>query len=172
MRLVTPRSEVVVEGDWTWLQPVQSSTRVRHTVGTFLLAVLIFLGMVTAILLPPPASMAATAVLAALAIALFVAIVRSAGSRLALSGLGLYVQNGGRAHQVGWAAVRGVYGAPARGRMRVVIDDGYRPRRTRAAFESAVAHRWLDIAAAEAERRQLRPQPHPDGLGFIATAGA
>lgn len=159
-----------MEGDWTWLQPVPSSTRIRHTLGTFVLAVLIFSGMATAILLPPPASLAATTVVAAVALALFVAIVRGAGSRLALSGLGLYVQNGGRAQQVGWAAVRGVYGTPARGRLRVVVDDGYRPRTTRAAFESAVARRWLDLAAAEAQRRQLRPQPRPDGLGFTTTA--
>lgn len=39
MRLVVPRSEVVTDdAGWTWLQPAQRSTRVRHTTGTFFLA--------------------------------------------------------------------------------------------------------------------------------------
>jgi hypothetical protein len=166
MRLVTPRSEVVASDDLTWLRPVESSTRARHTLGTFLLAVLILAGGATATLLPPAAALPVTAAVIAAGLALLVAIVRGAGSRLALSDVGVYLENGGSAHQVGWAAVRGLYGRPVRGRVRVVVDDGYRPRSTRATFELAAARDWLELAAAEAQRRQLQPLSRPDGLGF------
>ena len=172
MHLVTPRSSVVVEDDLTWLRPVESSTRMRHTLGTFLLAVLILAGGAAFTLLPAPVSLAATVVVVALGVALFVSIVRSAGSRVALSDVGLYLQNGGRAYQVGWAAVRGVYGRPARGRLRVVIDDGYRARSTRAAFETDAAQRWLDLVTAEAARRQLQPRPPAEGPGFTSGAAS
>lgn len=170
MRLVTPRSEISVDQDWTWLQPVAASTRMRHTLGTFVLAALILAGMATSTLLSPAAALPATAAVAGTAVALFVAIVRSAGSRLALSGLGLYLQNGGRARQVGWAAVRGVHVRRTRGRVRLVIDDGYRARATRATFQTDVARQWLALAAEEARRRRLDPQPDPDGLGFTTAA--
>lgn len=172
MRLVTPRSEVVVDDDWTWLQPVVSSTRLRHTLGTFLLAVLILAGGATATLLPPPSSVSATVGVAAVGLWLFVAVVRSAGSRVGVSGLGLYLQNGGSAYQVGWPAIQGVHTTPAGARVRLVIDDGYRPRTTRATFDPAVTRSWVEIAVAEASRRQLHPQPRPDGLGFSTDAGA
>lgn len=167
MRLVAPRSEVVAEATgWTWLQPVRTSTRRRHTLGTFLLATLIVIGMATATLLPPPASVAATVAVAGAAIALFVAILRSAASRIALSGAGVYLQEGAHAQEVGWAAVRGLTTAPRRGRVRIVIDDGYRSRTTRSAFDVAPAAKWLEEARHEAARRRLHPIVAPDGMGF------
>lgn len=167
MRLMIPRSEVRTDDTGlTWLQPVESSTRVRHTVGTFLLALLILVGGATWTLLPGPWGVAATAVVVATGAWLLAGIVRGAASRVAWSGLGLYVQDGARAEQVGWLAVRGLAATPAGRRWRIRIDDGYRPHTTRASFEATVARQWLDSAAEEARRRRLFPTPLPDGKGF------
>lgn len=171
MRGMIPRSEVVTDATgWTWLQPVTSSTRVRHTVGTFFIALLILVGGATWTLLPQPYGWLTTCVVAGVGAWLLFGIVRGAATKLAWSELGLYVQNGGRAEQVGWTAIRGVEAVPAGRRWRLRIDDGYRPRTTRASFEAAAARRWLATAAEEAERRRLDPTVLPDGAGF--TAGA
>ena len=169
MRVVIPRSEVVTdETGWTWLQPVASSTRARHTVGTFFLALAILLGGAAWTLLPRPASVLATAAVTAAGLWLLWGIVRGAGSRIALSDLGLYVQDGGRAAQVGWAAIRGISAAPMGRRWRISIDDGYQQRTTRTGFDVQVAREWLAHATAEAARRQLAPVALPDGAGFTS----
>lgn len=169
MGVVTPRSEVVSDAaGWTWLQPVESSTRARHTAGTFVLAVLILAGMATSTLLPLTSAVPATAVVVAAAGWLVAAIVRGAASRLALSDLGLYVQDGARVLQVAWTAVEAVTARPAGGRWRIHVDDGHRPRTTRAAFETPVARAWLELATAEARRRRLEPEALPNGRGFTA----
>lgn len=169
MRLVTPRSEVVMdEAGWTWLQPRTGSTRARHTLGTFLLAVLILIALATSTLLPRPASVAATALVIGVGAILLARIVRGAASRVALGGVGIYLQNGGQAHQVGWPAVRGVSGRPRRRRVHIVIDDGYRPRATRATFDAEHARQWLRLAAEEARRRRLEPVMLDDDLGFTS----
>lgn len=171
MRLVHPRSEVAAEPDgWTWLRPVAASTRRRHTLGTFLLAVLILGAMATATLLGSPAAIVATVAVAALAATLLIAMVRSAASRVALSGVGIYLQEGASALAVGWPAIRGVTGVARAGRVRIVIDDGYRSRTTRGAFDPAVAAQWLDEATREAARRRLNPQAADNGLGFTAAS--
>lgn len=171
MRLMIPRSEVVTDDTgWTWLQPLASSTRVRHTVGTFFIALLILTGGATWTLLPQPYNWLATGAVVALGAWLLYGIVRGAATKIAWSDLGLYVQDGGRAEQVGWTAVRGLAAVPAGKRWRVRIDDGYRPRTTRASFETAVARTWLATAAEEAARRRLDPTVLPDGAGFTAEA--
>ena len=171
MRLVLPRSEVVTDDTgWIWLQPVERSTRVRHTVGTFFLALLILVGGATWTLLSPPVGAALTAAVVALGLWLLAGIVRGAASRVALSGLGLYVQDGGRAAQVGWTAVRAVTAEANGRRVRIRIDDGHRARTTRTSFEAPAARTWLAAAEAEAARRQLRPVALPNGAGFTAPA--
>lgn len=170
MRLVVPRSEVVTDdNDWTWLQPVERSTRVRHTAGTFVLALLILVGGATWTLLARPAAIVATTVVVVTALWLLAGIVRGAGSRIAMSGLGLYVQDGGRAAQVGWTAVRGVTARRSGRRVRIRIDDGHRSTTTRTSFEAAAARQWLELTTAEAARRQLEPVALPDGTGFTAS---
>lgn len=169
MRLMIPRSEVVTDDTgWTWLQPRASSTRARHTVGTFFIALLILVGGATWTLLAQPYGWLATGAVIAIGLWLLAGIVRGAGTKIAWSDLGLYVQNGGRAEQVGWAAVRGVAAVPAGRRWRLRIDDGHRPRTTRASFEAAPARRWLATAADEAARRSLDPTVLPGGAGFTA----
>lgn len=171
MRMMIPRSEVVTDdAGWTWLQPLVSSTRVRHTTGTFFIALLILAGGATWTLLPQPSGAVATSAVVALGGWLLWGIVRGAGTKIAWSDLGLYVQDGGRAEQVGWTAVRGISAVPAGRRWRVRVDDGHRPRTTRASFEAAAARQWLASAADEAGRRRLDPTLLPDGAGF--TAGA
>jgi hypothetical protein len=170
MRLVVPRSEVVTDDNgWTWLQPVVSSTRTRHTAGTFVLAVLILAAGATWTLLPQPAALAATGVVVVTGLWLLAGIVRGAASRVALSALGLYVQDGGSAEQVGWTAVHSVAAQPHHGRWRISIDDGTRARTTRAGFEPAAARQWLELVTAEAARRQLAPVPLAEGSGFTAS---
>jgi hypothetical protein len=95
-------------------------------------------------------------------------LVRGAGSRLALSDLGLFVQDAGHVAQVGWAAIVGVQAVPARGRWRIRIDDGYRPRTTRTTFDVPAARDWLALVTTEADRRQLALQVLPGGAGFTA----
>lgn len=162
-----PRSEVVTDdAGLVWLQPVAASTRVRHTFGTFLLALLILAGGATWTLLAWPWRLVASAAVAAVGAWLLVGIVLGAGSRVAWSALGVYVQEGARAQQVGWAAVRGLAAAPTGRRWRICIDDGYRPRTTRASFDAGTARQWLDSATEEARRRRLAPTPLRDGTGF------
>lgn len=169
MRLVVPRSEVTTdETGWTWLQPRPASTRVRHTLGTFVLAALIVLGGAAWYLLPPPYPLPATLLVAAVGVWLLVGIAFGAGSRVALSDLGLYVQDGGSAAQLGWSAIAGVTAVTAGRRWRIRIDDGARSRTTRAAFEVPVARQWLALVTAEAERRRLSPMALPDGGGFTS----
>ena len=169
MRFVVPRSEVVTDdAGWTWLQARPASTRVRHTVGTFFLAALIVVGGATWYLLQPPLHVVATVGVVALGIWLFVAIVVGAASRVALSDLGLYVQDWGRAEQLGWAAVAGVTAVAAGRRRRICIDDGTRSRTTRAAFDAGAARQWLDLVTAEAQRRRLNPHTLADGGGFTS----
>jgi hypothetical protein len=167
MDVVRPRSRIVAAaGGLTWLEPVEASTRARHTLGTFLLALLILIGGATATLLPVAAAVPATALVVAAAGWLLLCIVRDAGTRLALSGTGVHLLQGARAQQVGWAAIRGVTARRRGRRLRVVIDDGHRPVTTRASFEAAVTRRWLELVTAEARRRRLDPVVAPDGLGF------
>lgn len=170
MRLMIPRSEVVADDNgWTWLQPVVSSTRARHTLGTFVLALLILTGGATWTLLVWPFGVAATAGVVALGLWLLFSIVRGAASRVAWSGQGVYLQEGARAEQVAWVAVRGLAAAPSGRRWRIRIDDGHRPRTTRASFDAAVARQWLALATEEADRRQLSPTALPDGAGFTSS---
>lgn len=167
MRLVIPKSEVVTdEVGWTWLRAAERSTRLRHTTGTFFLSLFIICAGATWILLPAPAGQIATVAIVALGLWLLAGIVRGAASKVALSELGLYMQDGGSAAQVGWAAVRGVQAAPAGRRLRIRIDDGHRPRTTRAAFDAGAAREWLALAEVEAGRRQLAPITLPEGAGF------
>lgn len=170
MRLLIPRSEVVTdEGGWTWLQPSAASTRRRHTAGTFLLALFILIGGATWTLLVSPYRYAATAAVVAAGIWVLTGIVRGAASRVAWSGLGLYVQEGAHAQQVAWTGVRGVVAEPAGGRWRIRIDDGHRPRTTRGSFEAGAARQWLAAAADEAGRRRLSPDVAADGSGFTTS---
>lgn len=173
MRLVVPHSEVTTdEAGWTWLQPRPASTRVRHTLGTFCLAALIVIGGATWYLLPPPYPLPATLLVVAVGVWLFVGIAFGAGSRVALSDIGLYVQDGGSAAQLGWSAIVGVTAVSAGRRWRIRIDDGSRSRTTRAAFDVAVARRWLALVLAEADRRRLDPVVLPDGAGFTGRSRA
>ena len=168
MRLVVPRSEVTTdEVGWIWLQPRPASTRLRHTLGTFVLAALIVAGGATWYLLPPPYPVPATLAVAAAGIWLLIGIAFGAGSRVALSDLGLYVQDGGSAAQLGWAAIAAVTAVRTGRRWRIRVDDGTRSRTTRAAFDIAAAQQWLALVTAEAGRRQLDPVALPDGAGFI-----
>ena len=173
MRLVVPHSEVITdEAGWTWLQPRPASTRVRHTLGTFGLAALIVAGGATWYLLPPPYPLPVTLLVATVGVWLLVGIAFGAGSRVALSDVGLYVQDGGSAAQLGWSAIAGVTAVSAGGRWRIRIDDGTRARTTRAAFDIAVARRWLALVLAEADRRRLDPVAMPDGAGFTGRSPA
>ncbi|MPZ73522.1 MAG: hypothetical protein GEU74_09875 [Nitriliruptorales bacterium] len=167
MRVVIPRSEVVVDAaGWTWLQPAPGSTRARHTAGTFALAILFVAGMAAWTLLPQPAAAVATAVVAAAAATLLWRIIRGARSRLAWSPIGIYVQNGGQAQQLAWAAVHGVATSPSGRRLRVVVDDGYHRVVSSADFDPDCVRRWLMSLLQEAKRRRLEPVVVGPGPGF------
>lgn len=169
MRLLAAHSEVITDGQgWVWLQPRQASLRLRLTLVSLLLTVVLFAIVAATTLAPSVLAVPAVALLAACGLALVVRTVRECHTRVAVCDLGVFVSEGAGSRQIGWAALDGVRAEPARGRVRIAVAAGVDSRTTRAAFDREPARTWLVAATATARRRRLAPVAAPDGLGFTA----
>lgn len=166
MGLLSPRSEIVEADGWLWLAPRRRSVRRRHSLASFLLATLIWAGLLVFALVPGAARLLALTPLAALAVWLVLATSRSGHTRVAMSPLGVALQTGLETTQIGWPALQMVAGRLVRGRVRVLLGTGDQIHTCRATFDADAAREWLDRCTAEARRRNLDPQPADDDLGW------
>lgn len=169
MRVLAARSQVVSEHGWLWLRPVTGSVRLQPSLASLLLATLVPAAIAAWSLLPRVAGVPLTAVLVALGAMVVVRTALQGATRLAMGDLGVVIQDGAQVAQVAWGAIEGLRGVRVRGRVRIALDAGRDSRVSRAGFDPEAAREWLDHAAAEADRRNLRPVAAENGLGFTAT---
>jgi hypothetical protein len=166
MQVFSPRSEIVEADGWLWLAPRRRSVKRRHSLASFLIALLIWLGLLAYELVPGVARYFAIAPPGVLALWLILLTARTGQTRVAMSPVGVALQTGIETTQIGWPALRMVAGEPVHGRVRVLLGTGDRIHTARATFDVAPAREWLARCAEEARRRNLDPVPVEGGLGW------
>jgi hypothetical protein len=166
MGLFSPRSEIVEADGWLWLAPRRRSVKRRHSIASFLIATLLWGGLLVYQLLPRVARELAIVLFIVLSIWLIGLTARTGQTRVAMSPIGVALHTGLEATQIGWSALRMVAGQPVRGRVRVLLSTGDQVHMAPATFDAVPAREWLDRCAAEARRRNLDPVPVEGALGW------
>lgn len=164
------RRSTVTTGDdgWTWLAADRRGARLRQTAWSLVLSLLL-IGLAAAATLPPRAlAIPLVAIVLGASLWLVGRLWRRSHSAVAVSARGVAVRTGFDVAQIGWPAVVAVIGAPAGGRVRIVVETRDGQHASAATFTRGPASDWLATATATAASRHLAPQPLDGIAGFRA----
>lgn len=151
---------------WTWLAPSRRGTRLRQTLWSAVLSLVVIVLAAAATLPPPLIAVPLVALVLGGGIGLAVTLWNRAHSAVAVSALGIAVRGGFDVAQIGWPALEAVHGVPRGRRMRIVIEARGARHQTATTFTRDVAQAWLDACAEHARRRRLSPRPVEGLPGF------